>query len=57
MFTDILIVKLWNDATGIREHLGLACAFEELVNYGSCVGRRVAADVIGYGINVIECRR
>ena len=57
VFANVLIIKLWNDASGVRERFELAGSIEDLVDYGPCIGRRITVDVIGYGINVIECRR
>ena len=57
LLTDVLIIKLWHDASGTRKRLEHARGVEDLVDYGPRVGRRVTVDVFGYGINVIECRR
>lgn len=56
VFTDLLIIELWHDASGIRKCFKLARGVENLVDYGPCVGWRITVDVSGYGINVIECR-
>jgi len=57
VFANLIIIKLRNDAAGIREHLEIPRGVEDLIDYGPCVGRRVAIDVFGDGINVVECRR
>ena len=40
-FTDLIIIKLWPDASGIRKCLELARRIEDLVDYCPCVGWRI----------------
>jgi len=54
VLTNFLIIKLWHDASGVRERLELARGVQDLVDYRPRVGWRVTVDVFGYGLNVIE---
>jgi len=51
-----VIVEFGHDASGVREGREVSGRFEELVDHGVRIGRRVAVDVLGDGIDVIECR-
>lgn len=51
---DRVVSELGNDAAGVREALERACRIADLVDHGPSVGGRVAADVFGNGVDIIE---